>query len=368
MKLKKLILTTAAIAALGFSINTYANNGLIGTVVAFAGDHAPAGCLPANGQPYSKEQYPDLYKAIGAIYGTSGSNPKLPDYQGYFLRGWNGAVAGRDPDVASRHNRGDERGGNAIGTIEDDMIKRHKHLMPWGEAINPQSFFGTTDYGNKWGTGSRSDYDNVWLHTNDGSDFDGQVNPPGTIGNETRPKNIYVGYCIIANDDYLTDIQRQIDNTDQTIADDTDKAAKAYLDAHLKDTVTSVLQEDQQNNASELIASALQAQYDKRVNTKPAPGSGTFYIKGFNLNTKDNQLVVTPFYNDEVNVCEPYEGRNQKNTTLTLQLDNNNPAVNTITAYLLSAFATGKQVSLDTKTDQNSDGTLNCHIIGIKSE
>ena len=48
------------------------------------------GWLQCNGYYYSKEQYPDLYAAIGTTIGGSGSIFQVPDYQGDFLRVYGG--------------------------------------------------------------------------------------------------------------------------------------------------------------------------------------------------------------------------------------------------------------------------------------
>lgn len=61
-----------------------------GTVIAFAGPatNAPKGYLLCNGATYNKADYPDLFNAIGTIYGGDGTtNFKVPDFRGVFLRG-----------------------------------------------------------------------------------------------------------------------------------------------------------------------------------------------------------------------------------------------------------------------------------------
>ena len=48
------------------------------------------GWLQCNGYYYSKDQYPDLYAAIGTTIGGGGSIFQVPDYQGDFLRVYGG--------------------------------------------------------------------------------------------------------------------------------------------------------------------------------------------------------------------------------------------------------------------------------------
>jgi hypothetical protein len=53
---------------------------------------------------------------------------KVPDYRGYFLRGWDN-TAGNDPDSASRADRGDGTTGDNIGTKQADELKSHTHSV-----------------------------------------------------------------------------------------------------------------------------------------------------------------------------------------------------------------------------------------------
>lgn len=63
-----------------------------GSVIAFAGDAAqiPAGYLLCNGAAVSREDYADLFAAIGTIYGSGDGETtfNLPDFRGKFLRGY----------------------------------------------------------------------------------------------------------------------------------------------------------------------------------------------------------------------------------------------------------------------------------------
>ena len=144
-----------------------------GMVAAFATSTAPGGWLECNGQSISKITYPSLFSAIGYTYGGSGNSFNVPDYRGLFLRGWNNGRTGglSDPDVASR------TGGTGVGSTQVDMYSSHTHPVPWAifGTSTPVFYFESTPtvhYGILGG------------------------NTAASGGNETRPKNIYVMYCI----------------------------------------------------------------------------------------------------------------------------------------------------------------------------
>jgi Phage Tail Collar Domain len=103
----------------------------IGAVVAFAGDvHSLANWMLCNGDPVSKDAFPELFGAIGTNWGGDGNpNFYLPDLRGLFLRG----VDGRsefDKDSASR--TAIKPGGNsgaAVGSLQSDDFKEHKRAQ-----------------------------------------------------------------------------------------------------------------------------------------------------------------------------------------------------------------------------------------------
>jgi hypothetical protein len=81
-----------------------------------------------------------------------------------------------------------------FGSSQQDMIECHQHVMPWGE--NSTRTFGQTATGGKLGINTSQDSDNRWWYTNDGTNFDGVLNPAGVIGCETRPINVAMLPCI----------------------------------------------------------------------------------------------------------------------------------------------------------------------------
>lgn len=136
-----------------------------GTVVAFAGGSVPAGWLECNGQAVGRTAAPELFTAIGVIYGTGDGSTtfNLPDLRGEFLRGWD-------------HTRGVDAG-RALGSGQADETRAHTHTLPLesGGSSNQQSL---TDTGN----------------TDEGPY--GSPTTGSTGGAETRPRNVAVMYII----------------------------------------------------------------------------------------------------------------------------------------------------------------------------
>ncbi|MBK6535140.1 MAG: tail fiber protein [Deltaproteobacteria bacterium] len=100
-----------------------------GTVVAFAGDTAPAGWRLCDGAAVSQTEFPALFRAIGTAHGSGGAIGmfNLPDLRGRFVRGADRG-AGRDPDRATRAAA--NPGGNAgdtVGSIQNPQVQAHAH-------------------------------------------------------------------------------------------------------------------------------------------------------------------------------------------------------------------------------------------------
>ncbi|SFF76619.1 tail fiber protein [Methylobacterium sp. yr596] len=139
-----------------------------GQMSAFAAPTCPAGWLFADGSIQSRSQYPRLFAAMGTVWGSGDGSTTfaMPDARGMFLRGWDGG-RGFDP-------------GRGFATNQSDALASHSHT------------FATVAL-----TGSASGGQVVFSGPQDGGPTafgtSGQ-NPAG--GNETRPKNIAVIYCI----------------------------------------------------------------------------------------------------------------------------------------------------------------------------
>lgn len=149
----------------------------VGMVAPFPRAFTSGYWLECNGQAVSRTTYPRLFAFLGTRYGPGDGSTtfNLPDYRGRFHRGQDDG-AGRDPDAASRTNRGDGTTGDNPGTIQGDAFKSHNHQ---------QKGAGTS-------TGSGTKIGDATLTTGDTNVWDGEA----TGGSETRPKNIYVVYYI----------------------------------------------------------------------------------------------------------------------------------------------------------------------------
>jgi hypothetical protein len=76
--------------------------------------------------------------------------------------------------------------GRSFGTYQAGQVQAHKHVLPYGE--NLPFAWGRTASSGRQGSG-KTDSDNYWPFTNDGSNYDGTVNAAGVIGAETRGPN-----------------------------------------------------------------------------------------------------------------------------------------------------------------------------------
>lgn len=155
------------------SIKDYVENRVVdsipmGSVMAFTSNSVPAGWLHCNG---------DIIPVSGTIQGVSasvlqplrtflgnrfGSQGQLPDLRGEFIRGWDG-------------NRGVDAG-RVFGSRQTDELKSHTHTTV-GRYMSIDGGVWVGGYGGGGQYPYRSD-----------------INPTG--GNETRPRNVALLYCI----------------------------------------------------------------------------------------------------------------------------------------------------------------------------
>lgn len=158
----------------------------IGSIISIPGI-CPADYMLADGSSLNRISYSKLYAVIGSAHGTSDSNSfNIPDYRGLFLRGADqGSLL--DPNYSSRSPM--KPGGNSsgVGSVQLSEIKEHAHDMQ--RRGNPNA--STYDAG-----------DGRW-NENSGMTTDRSILNSFSIGNsggqESRPKNIYVNYCIKYN-------------------------------------------------------------------------------------------------------------------------------------------------------------------------
>lgn len=130
-----------------------------GAVMAFAMNGAPTGWLAANGNAVSRTTYATLFAAIGTTYGVGNGSTtfNLPDLRGYFVRGHGINSDGVSSDV--------------FGVKQTDEFKAHTHTVGRG----------STGGGN---------------FIQNGPDTGGTITTSSSGGDETRPRNIAMLYCI----------------------------------------------------------------------------------------------------------------------------------------------------------------------------
>ena len=144
-----------------------------GAVISFAMETVPSGFLECNGDAVSRSTYSTLFSAIGTVYGTGdgSSTFTLPDLRGEFVRGW-AHGSSNDPDSADRTDAGGGGTGDNIGTKQVDLFKAHTHTVTTANATNRADGGSSSFGGTKTATTS------------------------STGGDETRPRNVYLMYCI----------------------------------------------------------------------------------------------------------------------------------------------------------------------------
>ena len=145
-----------------------------GMISAYPTATCPTGWLEASGAAVSRATYASLFTAIGTTYGAGDGSTtfNLPDYRGYFLRGWDHG-AGNDPDTSGRTTRGDGTTGDNVGTKQTGQIQSHTHSSAGYTSMGSGGYgaYTASSVGSPYAMGA-------------------------TGGNETRPKNINVTYCV----------------------------------------------------------------------------------------------------------------------------------------------------------------------------
>jgi hypothetical protein len=134
-----------------------------GTVISVAASVAPAGYLKANGAEISRATYSALFGCIGTSFGagTAGTTFSIPDLRGEFIRGWVDNRVGIDT-------------GTTFGRSQSDSFRSHTHLFSLAPAA-----LGAPSGGGR---------------LNQPETNNAPTDPTG--GDETRPRNIALLYCI----------------------------------------------------------------------------------------------------------------------------------------------------------------------------
>jgi microcystin-dependent protein len=202
-----------------YTLNTQfaarAGNGVpAGSMMPFAGplSKVPDDYIPCDGRALSSSEYPELFAAIGTVWGngTTGIGSQdgntdfnVPDSRGVFLRGWDngrGIDSGRSlASYQADNNKSHSHSFSGSGTTGNNGGHSHSIIRNRNDTDNAHDPNGGND---SEGSAITSDRKNVPQKTfNTGSvgdhahsfSFSGTT---GSSGSEARPKNIAVLYII----------------------------------------------------------------------------------------------------------------------------------------------------------------------------
>jgi len=134
----------------------------IGAVNSFAMNSAPTGWLSCDGTAVSRTTYSGLFSVVSTTYGVGDGSTtfNLPDLRGEFVRGLDN---GRGVDS-----------GRVMGSAQTESLKSHTHDVDY--------FFGGASAPGKISGGETISADTATTSA--------------TGGDETRPRNIALLYCI----------------------------------------------------------------------------------------------------------------------------------------------------------------------------
>lgn len=171
------------VAELAQQAITIAASGLpVGSPLFWPSDTAPNEMWQEeNGGSLLVAEYPELFAVLNYKYGGSGANFNKRDMRGKFPRGWDHG-AGRDPDAATRTDRGDATTGDAVGTNQADALQGHNHQIKQGQE---------TPSGGAFTIAGRVDPAGTFRDSRTADNFldNGSYGTP-RVAAETRPTNI----------------------------------------------------------------------------------------------------------------------------------------------------------------------------------
>jgi microcystin-dependent protein len=149
-----------------------------GTIISFAGSTVPIGYYLCNGDAVSRSAYSSLFAAIGTTWGSGNGTTtfNVPSLSGYFLRG--SGTSAIDPDSP-----------RAVGSPQTEMFLSHTHT----DNGHTHTYAPSFSTGSIAGAGSA--YSLPVSYPN-GTTNTGYANIQASGGNETRPDNVAVLYCI----------------------------------------------------------------------------------------------------------------------------------------------------------------------------
>ena len=166
------------------------DNTPVGTIVTYGGQEPPPGYLPCNGSTVVRADYAELDAAIGTTWGPAGPDLTLPSLTGRLLRG-------SSPTLT-------------VGTLQGDLMRNHAHVIK-----DVAHSHGASGGKLTMGIGTRAAKDDGGeanpSYGPGGSESPLKITPSATLsvnsnttgllvdafgGNETRPDNAGVRYCI----------------------------------------------------------------------------------------------------------------------------------------------------------------------------
>tara|TARA_Y100000593_G_scaffold92779_1_gene185477 strand:+ start:213 stop:1187 length:975 start_codon:yes stop_codon:yes gene_type:complete len=158
-------------------------NNLVGMIAPFATSSVPTGWLACDGSAVSRSTYSDLFSTLGATWGAGdgSSTFNVPDLEGAFLRG---------TGSNGTHNMadGNDFAGPSVGSFENDQFQGHWHRYNYHT--------GTFNNGSDTGTDAITQTVNSNVTTRVQAPIADGTNGTPRTGDETRPFNAGVKYCI----------------------------------------------------------------------------------------------------------------------------------------------------------------------------
>ena len=149
------------------------------------------GWMICDGRELLASEYPELYAALGYLYGGGKGRFNVPDYRGAFLRGVD-MGSGVDPDASQRTC---PQGGQAasVGSLQCDALQTHTHAY---KAVNPAEVMPKPTVK---GAGPGTQCAETSAPIQEETVRPSEDNCDGTairLSSETRPRNVAVYFII----------------------------------------------------------------------------------------------------------------------------------------------------------------------------
>lgn len=187
----------------------------VGCVAAFAMETPPEGWLECNGQQISRTDYERLFNTIGITFGEGDGDItfNVPDLRGRFVRGW-AHGSENDPDRDNRTTSAEGgASGDRVGSYQSNAFEIHKHNFQGNHGgtsnVNLNHNHGVPGAENRKFEVMHNPLQDIRAAVERGTNSrlgnhnhsftpSGSITIPttGLTSTETRPKNIYLMYCI----------------------------------------------------------------------------------------------------------------------------------------------------------------------------